>query len=63
MLKKIGGGHLLNEIGDPSRSAKKIATQIKSAARGSDTGIFPLKKMAKSKHDFTIAVQKNWKKN
>ena len=50
MLKKIGGGHLLNEkypknIGP---TAKKVASQIKSAARGSDTGIFPLTKMAKS---------------
>ena len=50
MLKKIGGGHLLNEkypknIGP---TAKKVAAQIKSAARGSDTGIFPLTKMAKS---------------
>ena len=48
MLKKIGGGHLLNELGDPSQSAKKVASQIKSAARGSDTGIYPLMKMAKS---------------
>ena len=29
-------------------TAKKVAAQIKSAARGSDTGIFPLTKMAKS---------------
>ena len=48
MLKAIGRGHLLNEIGDPSHSAKKIATQIKSAARGSETGMFPLKSMAKN---------------
>jgi len=29
-------------------TAKKVASQIKSAARGSDTGIFPLTKMAKN---------------
>ena len=29
-------------------TAKKLASQIKSAARGSDTGIYPLMKMAKS---------------
>ena len=45
MLKKIGGGHLLTE---ENSAAKKTATQIKSAARGSETGIFPLTKMAKS---------------
>ena len=45
MLKKIGGSHLLNE---ENSAAKKTATQIKSAARGSETGIFPLTKMAKN---------------
>ena len=48
MLKKIGGGHLLNELGYPEASAKKIATQIKSAAKGSETGMFPLKSMARN---------------
>tara|TARA_Y100001938_G_C8031870_1_gene401092 strand:+ start:718 stop:1128 length:411 start_codon:yes stop_codon:yes gene_type:complete len=51
MLKAIGGGHLLNEKKYPKNigpTAKKVASQIKSAARGRDTGIFPLKKMAKS---------------
>ena len=53
-LKRIGGGHLLNEKyprGYPKNigpTAKKLASQIKSAARGSDTGIYPLMKMAKS---------------
>ena len=45
MLKKIGGEHLLNE---ENSAAKKTATQIKSAARGSETGILPLTKMAKN---------------
>ena len=47
MLKAIGGGHLLNEKKYPKNigpTAKKVASQIKSAARGRDTGIFPLKK-------------------
>jgi len=44
-IQKLGGEHLLNE---ENSAAKKTATQIKSAARGSETGIFPLTKMAKN---------------
>ena len=40
MLKKIGGGHLITE------DAKKIANQIKSAAKYDEKGIWPLKSMA-----------------
>ena len=39
---------MFGTLNEENSAAKKTATQIKSAARGSETGIFPLAKMAKS---------------